>query len=42
MYRDITYIDDVVYAIRKIITKVPDEEGYRIYNIGSGQLVKFE
>ena len=39
MYRDFTYIDDIVAGVRKVMEKVPEpnEEGvrYKIYNIGN-------
>ena len=41
MYRDFTYIDDVVDGIYKAMFKVPDcnDEGirYKLYNIGRGK-----
>lgn len=39
MYRDFTYIDDIVAGVRKVMEKAPepDEDGvhYKIYNIGN-------
>lgn len=44
MYRDFTYIDDIVEGIVKLLDKVPleDENGvtYKIYNIGNNNPVK--
>ena len=44
MYRDFTYIDDIVEGIVKLLDKVPlkDENGvsYKIYNIGNNHPVK--
>jgi len=42
MYRDFTYIDDIVSGIERIITKGPLSQDipYRIYNIGNGAPVK--
>ena len=44
MYRDFTYIDDIVEGIIKLLNKVPnkDENGvsYKIYNIGNNHPVK--
>lgn len=41
MYRDFTYIDDIVAGIRKVLNKLPvyNEAGvpYKIYNIGSSK-----
>lgn len=41
MYRDFTYIDDIVDGIIKIMNKIPDanEEGvrYKVYNIGNNK-----
>lgn len=44
MYRDFTYIDDIVTGIVSLIDKIPsnDEDGvsYKIYNIGNNRPVK--
>lgn len=44
MYRDFTYIDDIVEGIIRLLNKVPnkDENGvsYKIYNIGNNHPVK--
>ncbi len=44
MYRDFTYIDDIVEGIVKLLDKIPlkDEDGvsYKIYNIGNNKPVK--
>jgi UDP-glucuronate 4-epimerase len=44
LYRDFTYIDDIVTGIEKIITTppAPDERGaaYKLYNIGNSQPVR--
>lgn len=41
MYRDFTYIDDIIYGIRKVMEKAPilDENGvpYKVYNIGNNK-----
>ena len=41
MYRDFTYIDDIVCGIRKVMGKTPDldENGvpYKVYNIGNNK-----
>ena len=40
-YRDFTYIDDVVYALCKILKKPPKSvTPFKIINIGSGQKIK--
>lgn len=45
MYRDFTYIDDVIEGIYKVLQKspLPNESGikYKIYNIGKGRPDKF-
>jgi len=44
MYRDFTYIDDIVEGIRRVMNKIPkiNEEGvqYKLYNIGRGKTEK--
>ena len=44
LYRDFTYIDDIVEGIYRIVNNppVPNEEGdlYKIYNIGNNKPVK--
>lgn len=44
MYRDFTYIDDIVEGIIRLIDKVPDVDEnnayYKIYNIGNNKPVK--
>lgn len=44
MYRDFTYVDDIVTGIVSLIDKIPseDEDGvsYKIYNIGNNRPVK--
>ena len=41
MYRDFTYIDDIVYGIRKVMEKAPDLDEnsvpYKVYNIGNNK-----
>ncbi|MBQ3543881.1 MAG: GDP-mannose 4,6-dehydratase [Lachnospiraceae bacterium] len=41
MYRDFTYIDDIVHGIRKVMEKAPDLDEnnvpYKIYNIGNNK-----
>jgi len=41
MYRDFTYIDDIVAGIVNIMAKVPEENGdgvrYKVYNIGNNK-----
>ena len=41
MYRDFTYIDDIVEGLMRVINKIPskNEDGvrYKIYNIGCGK-----
>ena len=43
MYRDFTYIDDIVTGIRKVMENAPGPNGdgvrYRLYNIGSSSPV---
>ena len=38
--RDFTYVDDIVEGIRRIISKMPEQSEYRLYNIGHGSPVK--
>ncbi len=44
MYRDFTYIDDVVEGIMRVMDRAPAETkggpGYKVYNIGNGRPVK--
>ena len=41
--RDFTYIDDVVYSIKKLILKIPKNKvPYRILNIGSNNPIKLK
>lgn len=41
LYRDFTYIDDIVEGITNILNKVPDDKSlYRVYNIGNSSPVK--
>lgn len=41
LYRDFTYIDDIVEGIVKILHKAPDDEPpYKVYNIGNSSPVK--
>lgn len=41
MQRDFTYIDDIIYALKKILFKIPDVlqtgERYKVYNIGNSK-----
>lgn len=47
MRRDFTYIDDIVNALSKVISKIPEDDSYaphRIYNLGNNspvQLMEF-
>jgi UDP-glucuronate 4-epimerase len=44
MYRDFTYVDDIVEGVVRVIPLIPEKEGnraaFRVYNIGGGQPVK--
>ena len=41
LYRDFTYIDDIVEGVTKILHKAPnDEPPYKVYNIGNSSPVK--
>ncbi len=41
LYRDFTYIDDIIEAICKIMTKIPDNDRngacHKVYNIGNSK-----
>lgn len=41
LYRDFTYVDDIVEGITKILQKAPDTQPpYKVYNIGNSTPVK--
>ncbi|MBS1495150.1 MAG: GDP-mannose 4,6-dehydratase [Bacteroidetes bacterium] len=39
LYRDFTYIDDIVCGIQKVVLAGPNSQGYAVYNIGNNKPV---
>lgn len=39
LYRDFTYVDDIIDGIKKLIVSGPDKNGYALYNIGNNKPV---